>query len=253
MSTGGLFATEAGSGPHTVVLIHGFAGSHHVWRDVQESLAADVRTIAYDIPGHGNSLDWPEAGPPKVAVKAILADLGERNGQPVHLVGHSMGGAIATLVAIAEPGRVASLTLLAPGGFGPEINQALLRRYAAARTDTAIRDCLAEMMAPGITVSDAVVASAVAMRAKPGQTEKLGQIVEIIARDGRQGTIPADRLEQLSMPVAVAWGTLDPVLPFRQAESMPLFFAMHRLEGKGHMLIEEALEVVAGLIRQAAC
>lgn len=247
-----LFASELGSGPRTIVLVHGFGGTHGVWRDVQESLAAGFRTIAYDIPGHGNALDWPDAGPPRIAVKAILADLAERGSNPVNLVGHSMGGAIATLVALSEPAKVASLTLLSPGGFGVEINQPLLRRFAAAREHAELRGCLAAMMAPDAAVDAAGLEELVAMRARPGQVEKLGQIVEVIARDGRQGVIPADRLGQLAMPVAVVWGTLDPVLPFQQAENLPSSFALHRLDGKGHMLVEEAAGFVTGLIRQAA-
>ncbi|MGT2467378.1 alpha/beta fold hydrolase [Mesorhizobium atlanticum] len=95
-------------------------------------LAAEARVLAYDLPGHSHSLQCEGMGGAKPAARAILADLAARQLTKVHLVGHSMGGAVATLMALADSGRVASLTLLAPGGFGPEINAALLRRYAAA-------------------------------------------------------------------------------------------------------------------------
>ena len=65
-----LYALEAGKGRETVVLIHGFAGSHAAWREVQPLLAGKYRTIAYDMPGHAASLDWPGAGPAKVAARA---------------------------------------------------------------------------------------------------------------------------------------------------------------------------------------
>ena len=59
-----------------------------------------------------------------------------------------------------------------------------------------------------------------------------------------------DALAGLTMPVAVAWGALDPVLPFHQTNDLPPLFALHRLPGAGHMLIEEAPDLVTELIRR---
>lgn len=243
-----LFAREAGTGEQTVVLLHGFAGSHHVWGSVQDRLAAQAGVIAYDLPGHGASLSWPDAGPAKIAVKAVLDDLTRRGLDQVHIAGHSMGGAIAALIALAEPGRVASLCLFAPGGFGPEINQRLLLRLAAARSDTEIRDALDAMCGFDNRITDESVRASAETRAVPGQVEKLVEIAGVIARNGRQGEIPRDRLAGLAMPVTVSWGALDPVLPFHQSNDLPPLFGLHRLAGAGHMLVEEAPDLVAELI-----
>src|SRR5690606_15372767 len=116
-----------------------------VWGAIQERLASEAATLAYDLPGHGGSFSYEGAGPAKVAATAILADLDARGVASAHLVGHSMGGAIAALMAIFQPQRVASLTLLSPGGFGPEINQRLLKRYAAAADEAALLLCLEAM------------------------------------------------------------------------------------------------------------
>lgn len=245
-----LFARTAGEGADTVVLLHGFAGSHHGWAAVQDALAGRARVIAYDLPGHGGSLSWPEAGPAKVAVRAILDDLSRRGLDRVHIAGHSMGGAVAALIALAEPRRVASLCLLAPGGFGPEINQRLLLRLAGARSEAEIRDALEAMCGFESQLSEEPVRVAAAGRAVPGQVEKLLEIAGVIARNGRQGVIPREKLAALAMPVAVAWGTLDPVLPFHQSSDLPPLFALHRLAGAGHMLVEEAPDLVAELIRR---
>ena len=53
-----------------------------------------------------------------------------------------MGGAIATLAAISHPELVASLTLVAPGGMGEEINRPLLQRFAAATAREDLTACL---------------------------------------------------------------------------------------------------------------
>ena len=142
-----------------------------------------------------------------------------------------------------------SLTLLAPGGFGEEINGVLLRRYAAAAKETELAACLKAMSGPDAQVSRSELQPQLAMRARPGQIEKLAAIVEMIARDNRQGVIPRELLARLSMPVSMLWGTDDPVLPFAQASDLPPHFQLRALPRAGHMLIEEEPEAVLDSIR----
>lgn len=233
------------------MLLHGFGGSHRIWSEAAKAVEGEALTIAYDLPGHGGSLDRPGAGSAKAAADAVLADLARRGIERAHLAGHSMGGAVATLAAMAEPARVASLTLLAPGGFGPEINAPLLARFAEATDPDEIRACLAAMSAPDSAVADHAVEALAAERARLGQREKLVEIAALITRGGRQGVIPRDRIAALSIPVTVAWGTEDPVLPFSQSSDLPGNITLERVDGKGHMLVEEAPFLVESLLRQA--
>lgn len=232
------------------MLLHGFGGCHGLWRPVREILAANARVLAYDLPGHGGSLGWPDAGPAKMAARAILADLARRGIERFHLAGHSMGGAIAALMALSEPSRIVSLALLAPGGFGAEINGRLLRRYAAATSADEIRVCLESMAGWPNPLPEETVRTLVQMRAISGQTEKLVEIAASITRDERQGVIPRDRLAGLPMPVAVVWGRLDGVLPVHQADDLPPLFGLHLIPDAGHMLPEEKPELVAEIIRR---
>jgi pyruvate dehydrogenase E2 component (dihydrolipoamide acetyltransferase) len=233
-------AFEEGSGSETIVFIHGFGAAHGVWDAIRPSLVRQARTIAYDLPGHGLSLETPGAGSAKFAARAILADLSKREAEKIHAVGHSMGGAIATLMALAEPQRIASLTLLAPGGFGPEINGPLLRRYARAVDALELRACLAAMSGENATITDDALRPYLAMRGRPGQTEKLVEIAAAITKDNRQGMIPREMLATLAMPVTVLWGTDAPVLPFEQAHDLPANFTVRPAPGAGHMLVGEA-------------
>ncbi|MEX0955948.1 MAG: alpha/beta fold hydrolase [Rhizobiaceae bacterium] len=247
-----LFAREAGTAGETVILVHGFAGSHAIWREVAPILARTHRVLAYDLPGHGNSHPWAETGKPKVAVRALLADLRERGIERFHLAGHSMGGAISALMALAEPERIASMTLFAPGGFGPEINARLLGRFASATSASDIRNCLEAMTGWHTPVDDAVVTEEVTLRAREGQPEALKALADAITRDGRQGAIPRDQLAGLAMPVAVAWGTIDNVLPVSQTDGLPPHFALHLLPNVGHMLPSEVPDFAAALIAHTA-
>ena len=91
-----------------VVFLHGFAGDLNGWANLQVGLSSSMRTIAFDLPGHGYSLDFPEDCNAVVAAKAVMTELAEMALSRVHLVGHSMGGAVAALIALKQPDLVAS-------------------------------------------------------------------------------------------------------------------------------------------------
>jgi pyruvate dehydrogenase E2 component (dihydrolipoamide acetyltransferase) len=245
-----LYVAERGAGSKTVVLLHGFGGCHDIWREVTAALAPDIRTLAYDLPGHGLSLDFPGSGPARTAARAVLADLTARGIGRVHVAGHSMGGAVAALMALAEPDRIASLTLVAPGGVGPEINGPLLRRYAAAADRREIRACLAAMSGPQSPPPERIVGVLAEPRRRSGQLRKLVEIAAVMTRDEQQGVIPREQLDTLNMPVMVVWGTDDPVLPVTQADSLPAHFHIHHVLDAGHMLVEEVPGVVTQALRR---
>lgn len=244
-----LHAREKGNGPQTLVLLHGFGGQAMDWYDIQPDLARDARVLAYDLPGHARSLDHPAAGSASGMAKAILADLDARGIARAHVAGFSMGGAVATLMALRAPERVASLTLLAPGGFGPEISGERLARLAAPGSTDGLRAALNAMCAPGFEMPTKVIAVVAAMQSVTGQREKLVEIAGKISKDDRQGEIPRASLAGLAMPVTVVWGTADPVLPFSQSENLPETFRLVVLPGVGHMLTEEARKPVIQAIR----
>jgi len=247
-----LHADEAGNGDKTIVFLHGFGGDRLAWLPVIGGFASSSCTIAYDLPGHGLSADYPDAGPPKVAARAVLDDLVRRGIGQAHLVGHSLGGAIATLVALSEPERVASLTLLAPGGFGPEINMRLLHRFAAARSAEDFRAALEGLYGWFSPVTEEMIGLCVASRLDGSVSERLGRIAGYLAREGRQGVIPRDRIAALAMPISLAWGELDNVMPHKHTRDLPANIALHSLPDKGHMLIDEAPAEVAAIISRTA-
>ncbi|MDZ5697958.1 alpha/beta fold hydrolase [Chelativorans sp. M5D2P16] len=245
-----LYMDETGEGEPTLVLLHGFAATHRAWGGVRAALGSGVHVLAFDLPGHGRSLDFSDAGPARVAAEAVCAVLDGRGIRRFHLAGHSFGGAVAALIALARPQDVASLTLFAPGGLGPEINAPLLRRLAVADSAGEVRDCLALMCGRG-GASEAVVSEAMAMRATPRQLTLLTRISKLITREGRQGVLPRDLLAALQMPVHVVWGRLDAVLPVRQTSDLPTRFSRHIFADLGHMLPVEAPEEMARILRRA--
>ena len=245
-----LYARVKGSGAPALVLLHGFGGGVDDWYDIQPDLARDGLVLAYDLPGHGRSLGHPAAGNAGPMAKAILSDLDARGIAKAHVAGFSMGGAVAALMGLRAPERVASLTLLAPGGFGPEINGPLLQRFATPADADELRAAMDEMAAPGYAFETKYVAALAALRRIEGQPAMLDHIRGIIAKDSRQGEIPRATLATLAMRVTVVWGTADPVLPYAQSNDLPPQFQFITLPGAGHMLPVEARKTVISAIRQ---
>ncbi len=247
-----LFAQRRGGDGDAVVFLHGFGGSHEVWHGVLSHLPGETHTIVYDLPGHAGSSGFPDAGPPKRTAMAILDDLSRSGVERAHVVGHSMGGAVAALCALLAPERVSGLTLLAPGGFGPEINHRLLTRFAAATTPAELEPCMEAMFGYLGPVAGGAIEAVERARAQPGQGAILQRIATGLVRDGRQGTLPLDAIAALGIPVSVAWGELDNVLPFRHARAMPPAFKAHLFPDLGHMLPDEAPEAMAAIVRADA-
>lgn len=244
-----LHARVKGTGAPALVLLHGFGGGTDDWYDIQPNLARDRQVLAYDLPGHGRSLAHPAAGVAPAMAKAILADLAARGLERVHVVGFSMGGAVACLMGLRDQARVASLTLLAPGGFGPDIAGPLMDRFASPPDADALRKVMNAMAAPGYAFDTKYVAALAALRRIEGQPEILSRIAGMIARDSRQGEIPRAALQTLAMPVTVVWGTADPVLPYSQSSGLPDGWTLVTVPGAGHMLPVEARRTVVSAVR----
>lgn len=109
---------DSGGDGTPVVLLHGLAGDSSEWRAVTEALGPAWRAIAVDQRGHGRS----ELLPADVSREAFVADIAaviRAIGQPVVLVGQSLGGNAALLVAAAHPDLVSALVLVEAGPDRP--------------------------------------------------------------------------------------------------------------------------------------
>lgn len=236
-----------------LVLIHGFGGDRLGWAGLMPGLARLRRTIAFDLPGHGAAVDW--AGTPDAAVcaEAAAASLEAMGVARAVLVGHSLGGAVAAIVGLRRPDLVERLILLAPGGFGPDMNVRLLRCYARAAGEAEISLVLQQFFAPGSPVPEVLPRLLAEQRTDPALRRSLAAIVERIVRDDGQGVLPLDRLAAAPFPTSLLWGLEDAVLPVRQAIEAPPAFARHLLPAVGHMLHLEAPELVQAIIARTVC
>jgi pimeloyl-ACP methyl ester carboxylesterase len=152
-----LHAVEAGDGL-PVVLLHGLFGQAVNFGAIQRRLAAGYRVIALDLRNHGAS---PHAGDMGYATMAadVRETLEALGALPCRLVGHSMGGKVAMMLALTQPAAVDRLVVadIAPVSYPPR-----LRGYVAAMRDVEL--------APGLTraAADAALTGAVAEAAVRG-------------------------------------------------------------------------------------
>jgi pimeloyl-ACP methyl ester carboxylesterase len=99
-----------GRGPN-VVIVHGLGSSSQQWLPVARLLARRYRVTLVDLPGHGMS-PMPSPFSLDRAVAALDRALAETSGEPVILVGHSLGGLVAATEALERPDRVRGLVLV---------------------------------------------------------------------------------------------------------------------------------------------
>lgn len=100
-----------------VVLIHGLGGNRDAWSELSKRIKKDHTVLSVDLPGHGDSSGF--ATPMKdgaADLDAISSEIAKlirkQKMEPVVLVGHSIGGAIAVRVALADPKAVRGIILV---------------------------------------------------------------------------------------------------------------------------------------------
>ena len=104
-----------------VVLLHGLGERARGWEPVSTRLAGTYRVVAVDLRGHGDS-DWPGEYSYELMRDDVTGVLDELGLSDVVLIGHSMGGVVAYLVALARPGQIARLVVEdAPMPFPREV------------------------------------------------------------------------------------------------------------------------------------
>jgi pyruvate dehydrogenase E2 component (dihydrolipoamide acetyltransferase) len=233
----------AGQDGDVVLLVHGFGGDRNSWLFLQEPLAARFRVYALDLPGHGTSAkdigdvaDGP-AGPAGVLADAVTGVLDALGAGRAHLVGHSMGGAVVLAVAARDPARVASLTLIAPSGFGPEINAGYLRGFAGAQTRRELKPVVGQIFADESLVTRQLVDDLLAYKRLDGVDEALHALLDTVLLDGdaqRQDSPAALAAVSGAVPVTVIWGREDRIIPPAQADAVT-GATRHLIDGAGHM------------------
>jgi pyruvate dehydrogenase E2 component (dihydrolipoamide acetyltransferase) len=236
---------ELGEGTSVpVLLLHGFGADLNTWMFTQPALAEGTRVVALDLPGHGgSSKELPDAGGESLAaiVGKALAALGIER---MHLVGHSMGGGIASSFALRQPERIATLSLIASASLGAEINAAFIDGFVRASRRREAVEVLSLLVHDPALVSRTMVEDVLRYKRLDGVPATLAKIAAEWFPDGKQRTDLRDAVAQLKIPVQIIWGRDDRIIPVAHADALAAKLPVHIIEEVGHLPhMEKAGEV----------
>jgi pimeloyl-ACP methyl ester carboxylesterase len=234
------YLVQGPAGGEPVVLVHGLGGSAEDWRNLSPYLArTGYRVYMPDLPGYGRS-ERPASFSYSVRDEAaiVLGFMDAVGLKQVDLGGWSMGGWIVQLVAGAAPGRVRRLMLFDSAGLHvePDWDTRLFTPTSADQLNQLDALLMPHPPAvPGFVARDILRASA--------ERAWLMQRAMASMLTGRDAT--DQLLPQLKMPVLVAWGAQDSIIPLAQGETMHQLIPQSELDvfaGCGHLAPLECSE-----------
>jgi pimeloyl-ACP methyl ester carboxylesterase len=213
---------ESGSGP-AVLLVHGLGTRADRWRTVLDKLAADGRrVIAFDLPGHGFAqkgvgFDYSVHG----YADFISNLLDAFNLDRVALIGASLGGQAATVVAAKMPHRIQSLTLVGSTGlstFGPEA-RAQTARALVDMSRQAIRTRLLRGLRNMTLITDELIEEDFHINNSPGAMAAFQALGDYFANKIDDDVV-LELLLKLDgrIPLLLIWGMEDAAVPVAVAE-----------------------------------
>jgi len=249
--------SRAGSGP-PLLLLHGIGHRRQAWDAVLDRLTPHRDVITVDLPGHGESPPLDMAG--RSAITALAEDLtgflDQLGLDHPHVAGNSLGGRLA--LEAGALGRAATVTALSPAGFWRSERE-LGYAKAVFRTMETLGARL-EPVAPRLadhTAGRAVLYASVVHRpSRMSPEQALGDMRAFMAASPAlnailaeaspfEGQVPGD------VPVTIAWGSHDRLLPRRQAlvarDRLPQARFV-RLAGCGHVPMTDDPALVADIL-----
>ncbi|HEY5454320.1 MAG TPA: alpha/beta hydrolase [Acidothermaceae bacterium] len=139
---------DAEPGHPPLLFVHGLGGESLDWADVAADLGGTSDCYALDLPGFANSLLPADGDLSLDGHVRTIAEIARLIGPPVHLVGNSMGGAVALRVAAEHPELVSSLSLLSPAL--PDLRP----RFGSAQLTVAVLPVVGPMIVRAVMRAD---------------------------------------------------------------------------------------------------
>ncbi|TLX22837.1 alpha/beta hydrolase [Thermomonas fusca] len=242
----------------TLVMLHGYTGSKENWYPLARQLGGRYRLLIPDLPGWGASQRKPGVGYgfPEQAehvaafIRAVSPD------RPVVLLGHSMGGGIAALVAARHPQAVAKVGLLNAAGVRFKDNRFGLD-VLAGRNPFAVEDAASLQRYLDTVFFDAAARPWIPWPASTGLIEKRRadaafeqSVLDRIGR-GEDSLLPGEEAARIRQPALLLWCRQDAVI---DASALDLYAARIPqarkvlLDGCGHMSLMERPREVADAV-----
>lgn len=251
-----LALTRTGAG-RPVLLIHGLGHHRHTWAPVARRLASDHEVLAIDLPGFGESRDERLRRPTVPAIARRLAEeLRVLGIERPHVVGNSLGGAIA--LELAKAGNARSVTALSPGGFvGTPDRFQTVGVLAALRLRSLLPLGLQDAIIRSRHGSRIYAAGLYADHRRLSRETALGDAVALKYAGAFERTLLANTFYGYAgappVPTTIAWAAQDRILPVstlpRVRERVP-GARIEVIEDCGHVPMVDQPDEVARLVRE---
>lgn len=236
-----------GDGPETVLLIQGLGARAADWGpELPGALAERFRVVTFDNRGTGSSDKPRDAWSLEDMAADAMAVLDAAGGERAHVVGVSMGGMIAQLVALDHAERVDRVVLLSTHAGGPDVVQPgpeMMRVFQPPRgtpPEEIMRTALELIGAPGWAEAHPAKVEELMRIASEEPTPKysFGAQLQALLSSDRSA-----RVRNIAQPTLVVHGDADPLIPVDNgrvlADRIP-GARLEILEGVGHMAMWEA-------------
>jgi pyruvate/2-oxoglutarate dehydrogenase complex dihydrolipoamide acyltransferase (E2) component len=234
-----------------ILLIHGFTADSQSWALFEKAFGPKHPLIRIDLPGHGKSPKRHIANFAALAKMIVEAfDDATREHDAVHVIGHSLGGALAIALADIRSRKVASLSLIAPCGLGPDIDADALNGIVRATRVESLAPWLRRLTATPQGISDDYARAAMATRKDPSLRAAQADIATALFPDGVQSFDLRAAMMRLECPTQILWGRKDHIVPYRHALAADGDFAIHLLKGAGHVPQIECPDRVARIVQR---
>jgi len=231
-----------------VVLIHGFGADLNSWRLFLAAARLGSPVLGIDLPGHGGSVKSRVA-----SFEALLEEVAERlraeSLGALHLVGHSLGGAVAAALSRCAGIEALSLFLVAPAGLGPKINEDFISHFPRARTACELARLIPLLVKDPAVLGPSFIKATLRQRQKRDGGE-LDEATAALFPGGTQRFSVRSTLDSLAIPAKIVFGAQDQIIPPRHMTGLPGPVAIHCFPELGHMPHLEAPARVAGLLKE---
>ena len=218
-------ASHIGGQGSDLVLLHGLGGTWEMWKPVIPALEARHHVIALTLPGHYGGPDYQGDGDASVAGLAdqVIATLQAQGIARAHVAGNSLGGWLA--IELARRGFARSVTAFSPaGGWRTDDDyRAISIRFRIAIALIGVILFVATLFSGSAWLRKVLTKQTMehGERLSPGEflgslramakTRVFRALLRTMGRDG-----PVAPLDPGRVPVRVAWGGCDAVIPYRR-------------------------------------
>ena len=242
------------AGDEAVLMVHGACADKSAWVRFAKALGGPRRLLILDLPGHGESAQGPamdyRIATQSLRVQNFLQTMGVLS---VHLIGNSMGSAIALRLAVQRPDLVKSLILMNVAGI--EAHPSALSRLLSAGQPNPMTEVQSPteyraMMRFGMSRAPWVPAFVlrVLLEQKLARRASEERLMQDLALDLDQSSI----LDQVCAPALILWGREDRVTAVENANVVESSIRGSRkqiLDGVGHVPMVEAPRLTAAACR----